>query len=214
MKRAYVQIMLRGEVFFLLPQRAMFRPSKKQLILSDIHLGKAGHFRKHGIALPAQSHLKDLDVLHFLLKSWDPSSVLILGDLFHSSYNKEWQWFKEMLNDYPRVRFLLVAGNHDILHHSEYDLFNLLKVDLLEEDNFIFTHHQLKKPKKLNIHGHVHPGLQLFGIAKQSIRLPCFYSGKTHFIMPAFGHLTGLHLLKREPFSDYYLIIDDSIVKL
>jgi DNA ligase-associated metallophosphoesterase len=214
MKKPYEEIQLQGELFYLLPQRAMYRPSKKQLILSDIHLGKASHFRKQGIALPIQSHLKDIDKLHFLLTTWEPLSVLILGDLFHSSYNKEWLWFKSLLSEHERVQFILVEGNHDVLQNELYNLPNLLKVKVLEEDKFIFSHHQLEQTEKLNISGHVHPGLQLHGIAKQSICLPCFYSGKTQFIMPAFGNLTGLHLLKREDCSDYYLILENGILRL
>lgn len=214
MKKPYEEIQLRGESFYLLPQRAMYRPSNRQLILSDIHLGKAAHFRKQGIALPIQSHLKDIDKLHFLLTTWQPLSALILGDLFHSSYNKEWLWFKSLLMEHQQVQFILVEGNHDILDNALYTLPNLLKVKVVEEENFIFSHHQLEKSEKLNISGHVHPGIQLFGTAKQSMSLPCFYSGKTHFIMPAFGNLTGLHLLQREDESDYYLIVEDGIVRL
>ncbi|MES2568078.1 MAG: ligase-associated DNA damage response endonuclease PdeM [Bacteroidota bacterium] len=214
MKKPYEEIKLQGESFYLLPQRAMYRPSKKQLILSDIHLGKAGHFRKQGIALPMQSHLKDIDTLQFLLKLWHPSTVLILGDLFHSTYNKEWLLFKSLLTGFEQIRFVLVEGNHDILDKEEYLLPNLSTVKVVEDSKFIFSHHQLPDPQKLNISGHVHPGIQLFGIAKQSIRLPCFYSGKTHFILPAFGHLTGIHLLEREDESDYYLIVEDGIVRL
>ncbi len=214
MKKPYEDIQLRGESFYLLPQRAMFRPSNMQLILSDIHLGKATHFRKQGIAIPIQSHLKDIDKLHFLVSTWQPLSVLILGDLFHSTYNKEWLKFKWLLMEHEKVQFILVEGNHDVLDDALYNLPNLLKVKIVEEEKFIFSHHQLKKSEKLNISGHVHPGLELFGTAKQSMRLPCFYSGQTHFIIPAFGNLTGLHFLQREDGSDYYLIVEDGIVKL
>jgi DNA ligase-associated metallophosphoesterase len=214
MKKPYEEIQLQGESFYLLPQRAMYRPSKRQLILSDIHLGKASHFRKQGIPIPMQSHLKDIDKLHFLLSTWEPLSVLILGDLFHSSYNKEWLWFKSLLTEHERTQVILVEGNHDVLANELYTLPNLLKVKTLEEEKFIFSHHQLDGGEKLNISGHVHPGLQLFGTAKQSMRLSCFYSGKTHFILPAFGELTGLHLLERETTSDYYVIVDCGIVKL
>src|SRR4051794_39447624 len=97
MRPSYLEIFLAAEPFYLLPQKAVYRPLQKQLILSDIHLGKASHFRKKGLALPAQSHLKDIDALHFLLNSWKPETVLILGDLFHSDYNREWLWFKSLL---------------------------------------------------------------------------------------------------------------------
>lgn len=208
----HIDISLAGEPFYLLPQKAMFRPERRQLILSDVHLGKATHFRKKGIAMPAQSHLKDLDRLHYLLRLWQPQSCMILGDLFHSDYNREWLWFKSLLMEFPDIGFVLVEGNHDRLHESAYAIDNLLRAELLEEEHFIFSHHPLKDPWKLNVCGHVHPGLRLHGTAKQSMSLPCFYFNGKHFILPAFGHLTGLYLLEREEQSSYYLVADNQVI--
>jgi len=213
-EEGYIEILLSGEPFYLLPHKALYRPLQRQLILSDVHLGKATHFRKMGIAMPAQSHLKDLDLLHYLLNRWQPQSVLILGDLFHSRYNREWLWFKSLLMQYPQVSFILVQGNHDVLHDSAYELPNLMKLDVLEEERFIFSHHPLPDPVQLNLCGHVHPGIRLSGSARQSISLPCFYHSQTHFILPAFGNLTGLYLLDREEGSSCYLVMQNSVVKL
>jgi DNA ligase-associated metallophosphoesterase len=210
----YLEIFLKQEPFFLLAQRALFRPRYKQLVFGDIHLGKATHFRKQGIPMPPQSHLKDIDTIHYLLNTWQPDTVLILGDLFHSEYNSEWLWFKSLLMAYPNVQFVLVEGNHDVMKEDVYDIPNLLKVRQIEELDFIFTHHPLDDPKKLNICGHLHPGIRLYGNARQSVKLPCFYKGQNHFILPAFGHLTGLQLLDREEDSEYYLVMNGGVTKL
>ncbi len=213
-KLLYKEIFLFDEPFYLLPQKAIYRPDKKQLIFSDIHLGKASHFRKNGIPMPGQSHLKDIDTLHYLLNTWKPETVLILGDLFHSIYNREWLWFKSFMIEYPDVEFILVEGNHDILKDSIYNSTNLFRTDLIEEVNFIFTHHPLKDTDKLNVCGHIHPGIFLAGRAKQNIKLPCFYVGKTHLILPAFGHLTGLQLLEKEENVQYFLIANRQVISL
>jgi DNA ligase-associated metallophosphoesterase len=214
MKKSYAEIILMEETFYLLPQKALYRPVQKQLILSDIHLGKASHFRKGGIPMPLQSHLKDIDKIHFLLNTWKPETVLILGDLFHSEYNSEWLWFKSLLMEYPDTQFVLVEGNHDILPSITYAIPNLLKIGLLEERNFIFSHHPLVESSKLNICGHVHPGLRITGIAKQSVQLPCFYKSETLLILPAFGDLTGLKLLERDQTSDYFLVLGDRVTQV
>jgi len=44
----------------------------------------------------------------------------------------------------------------------------------------------------------MHPGIRIDGLAKQSLILPCFYFNGSNFVLPAFGYLTGLFLLKRE----------------
>lgn len=211
---SYLEISLNNEPIFLLPQRAIFRPLKKQLILSDVHLGKGTHFRSHGLPLPGTAHLKDVDKLHFIIDKWQPQSVLILGDLFHSDYNREWLWFKSVLLHYYFVEFILVEGNHDILDNHHYSLANLLKTELLEDENFVFSHQPLDCAGKLNICGHVHPGLRIEGAAKQAEKLPCFYFNKTHLILPAFGYLTGLQILEREQGADYFVVAGNRVLPL
>ena len=41
-----------NQTFLLSAQRTVFWEEEKTLILSDLHLGKSGHFRKSGIAIP------------------------------------------------------------------------------------------------------------------------------------------------------------------
>lgn len=211
---SFIEICLAGESFLLLHHKALFRPSKRQLILSDLHLGKASHFRRKGIPMPGYSHVRDLERLAYLMRTWKPDTVMILGDLFHSDYNREWLWFEALLIDHSEVSFILVLGNHDILPEKAYQMTNLLRAERIEESEIIFSHHPLEHSAKLNICGHVHPGLEISGKAKQSFKLPCFYSEENLFIVPAFGELTGLYLLDKKSNSDYYLVTRDTIVKV
>jgi DNA ligase-associated metallophosphoesterase len=212
MTKNYLDILVEGQPFFLLPQRAAFRPDLRQLVIADLHLGKTTHFRKQGMALPETGLLKDIDKLHFLINKWRPVSVLLLGDLFHSDYNREWLWFKSLLKEYEEIKFILAEGNHDILEDKHYSMPNLLKTEILVEDNFVFSHHPLENCSRLNICGHIHPGIEIHAKAKQYFKLPCFYLNANHFIFPAFGHLTGLYILEQEQFSNYFLIAGDKVV--
>src|SRR5690606_331301 len=119
--------------------------------------------------------------LAHLLRTWKPKSVLLLGDLFHSELNREWLWFEALLREYEKVQFVLVMGNHDILPEKAYKIPNLEKKMWHEEKRFIFSHAPLGEVSKLNICGHIHPGLEISGKARQSFRLPCFYSDKNLF---------------------------------
>lgn len=209
----HLDIELGGERMWLLPQKAIYRPAVRQLMLSDVHLGKTSHFRKQGIALPAHSYVKDVDKLHFLLTQLEPHRVLILGDLFHSDYNREWLWLKSLLRSYPHIQFVLVEGNHDILSDGAYQVENLTKLPFLEEEHFIFSHHPLPDPAKLNFCGHVHPGFLLQGMARQSVKLPCFYHHGNHFILPAYGDLTGLYLMEKETTTCVYLVAENRVIE-
>lgn len=209
----HLEIILANETLFLLPQKAIYRPAKQELILSDLHLGKAAHFRKNGIPLPTPLKSKDLEILQELINRWKPQKIIILGDLFHSEYNSEWLTFQQFLNHNNLLSFVLVKGNHDVLLNQVYKIQNLIVVHKIEEPDFVFTHHPLNDSTKINFCGHLHPALKITGKAKQSITLPCFYFGVNNFIFPAFGSLTGLCVLKPQKEAKYYLVSLNRVVE-
>ncbi|HEY4936402.1 MAG TPA: metallophosphoesterase, partial [Puia sp.] len=49
--------------FWLTTDRTMFWEEEKALIVSDLHFGKTGHFRKSGIAVPPSVFKEDLQRL-------------------------------------------------------------------------------------------------------------------------------------------------------
>ncbi len=122
---ASVPFSLRGQTLWLLPQKAIFWEEQEILILADLHLGKAAHFRKAGIPIPSAIHHHDLNTLRQLISHFHPAQILILGDLFHSVYNKEWLDFENFLLDLSAYSFSLVKGNHDILPDAAYQISNL-----------------------------------------------------------------------------------------
>ena len=189
----YHETQIANEELWLLPDRALYWPREKMLVVADAHLGKAGHFRKNGIALPADLVLQDLARLQSLLDLYSPNQLVFLGDLFHSLPNQEWDWFGEWLATNPNIEAVLISGNHDtsVPHHSIST--RLLVVPELEASPFMLTHEPLKTfPEGLyNLCGHIHPGVRLVGKGSQSLRLPCFWFGEKTGILPAFGNLTG-----------------------
>lgn len=213
MINSHLEINLKSENFLLLPQKAIYRPAKQELIVSDIHLGKAAHFRKNGIPMPTPAKSKDLEILQQLINHWQAKKVIILGDLFHSDYNLEWDLFCQFLNQNLQILFVLVKGNHDILKPEIYIIPNLTVVDEIEEPEFIFTHHPLKNTYRINFCGHIHPALKITGNAKQSVTLPCFAFVGNNFILPAFGSLTGLYVLKWDKNSTHYLVGHNKVVE-
>ena len=62
--------------------------------------------------------------------------------------------------------------------------------------------------------GHVHPGIKLSGIAKQSLRFPCFYFGDQHAVLPAFSRFTGLHLITPRKRENAFAVVNDSVLKI
>ena len=81
------------EELLLHPLKALYWPFRKLLLLADLHLGKTFHFRREGFAVPARAGDLNWEKLIALLLDLQPERVIFLGDLFHSSYNPEWEEF-------------------------------------------------------------------------------------------------------------------------
>ena len=184
---------LLGENLFLHPYKALYWEAPKILLLADLHLGKATHFRKSGIPIPEAIHAPDLSRLAFLINYYHPARIIILGDLFHSSLNSSWSIFKKFCDENLKVKPDLVLGNHDILDPEYYDFMNVHQ-ERLTLDPFVLTHEPIDLTqinKYYNLCGHLHPSIKISGKAKQSLRVECFHFGKNHGILPAFGNFTG-----------------------
>lgn len=210
---------LRGERLFLLPERAIWWPSHKILIVADVHLGKATHFNKAGQALPNNRSVRDLRFLALLTGELQVERLIILGDLFHSDPNTELSLLKEFCDHIKPVQVELVAGNHD--RYTK----NLVKeagIHLLDDpyciEPFCFTHDAsvLEHQHEFYIlSGHVHPGIRLYGKGRQSLRLPCYYFGTTYGLLPAFGSLTGLYsICPEDPEDVVFGIAGEKVVRI
>ncbi len=210
------EISLRGEILQLLPEKAMYWPRESAILIADLHLGKITHFRKAGIALPPQSEDKNWQTLSRLIRKHKPKKLIILGDLFHSKYNDQWENFIDMTERYDDVDWILVKGNHDILRERHYDRSNLSICDYaLKVPPFLLTHEPDEVFEDLyTLCGHIHPGIRLKGMAKQSLRLPCFFFGQQVGILPAFGVFTGLHVLHPNKDDRVMVIAEDQIVEI
>lgn len=194
----------------MLPERAVYWNDKSLLILSDLHLGKAGHFRKHGVPISRNIHLTDLQILESLIQSQKPQEVILLGDLFHSFENNEWQDFLRFLEVYDFIKFTLVEGNHDIL--SEYPE-HLKVVPQLDVPPFSFTHIK-EESEHYNLSGHIHPGVQMRGRGRQSITIPCFTFREDHAVLPAFGQFTGIKKIRPKREDRVYGIVSEGVIEL
>ncbi len=212
---------VRGNTFWVSPERCLFWEEKNTLILADLHLGKSGHFRKEGIAVPQNVYKADLQRLMAQLYLYKVERVIIAGDLTHSSVNRELDLFLKWRKDFSLLQIDLVKGNHDILEDSWYAEANIQVSNWkLSEPPFIFLH-DLKAEKNLaeeekdlyRFTGHVHPGITLKGAGKQTLRFPCFYFTKEYCVLPAFSRFTGTFNVKPSPGETAFAIVGDSIMK-
>ena len=203
-----------GEVFVLMPHKAIYWPKMKALFVADLHLGKINHFRRSGIPLPSKANDRNIEVLVDLLHETKPDRVICLGDLFHSHYNPEWEVFGEIVKHFKMMSFELVLGNHDIMSDLQYQRKGIALHDQLIIERFIFTHHPLEEidPGGYNFAGHLHPGVSLYGKGRQALTLPCFWFGAQQALLPAFGVFTGLARIRPVRGDKVFVIVEDTIM--
>ena len=178
--------------FTITNQKVLYWKNQEALLLSDLHVGKAAHFRKHGIAMPHGIFQQDLRRLDALVMHYQPKQIYIIGDLLHAGDNSEVQAFCHWRKKTAHVRLHLVRGNHDRLTEKLVQDFALESCELeYDFDDFIFRHEPEKNSKKFQFCGHVHPGMVLRTAVKK-YRLPAYVCTDQHFILPAFSDFTGL----------------------
>ena len=197
-----------GELW-LWPGFAVSRPQYSQLLVADVHLGKAAHFRSLGVPVPDQVTEESLLRLSDLLIRSQAKSLVVLGDLIHdhralSALEPLWAQWREL---HAGIEIKLIVGNHDRRSLALLRTQRLTGLILCEEpykDQSLWLAHEAKAfagqvssdvSPVLGLCGHEHPVISIpdRSIARR-IRRPCFYLDHQHMLhLPAFGSFTGGH---------------------
>ena len=209
-----LMIALAGEEIILSPEKALYWPAEKALVVADMHLGKTALFRQFGVPIPAALLTHDLARLTSLISLYQPRKLIVVGDMFHQDFNSDLQVFTEWRNTFETLQIILVQGNHDKLPMLQY---RYMGIDLYRPNLNISPFHFVHKPgnesaQKFTISGHLHPGVKLTGVARQAIKLPCFRVSATSIVLPAFSAFTGLDVSRCTESCDYYAVLKDRVV--
>lgn len=212
------KIQKQGLELLLTTQRVVHIPSVEALVLSDLHVGKSGHFQKYGIPIAKNVLLNDLQRLQDCIEHFVPKKVIVVGDLFHAEYNSDLETFHQWLQNFRNIAFILVRGNHDRLPNSLYQKLNLMVFnETWQLDDFEFVHdtenHQFEE-QKITFSGHIHPGVFLKGKGRQRIKLPCFVETHHEIVLPAFSEFTGLNTKFERENAKFYGFTKDRIIDL
>lgn len=208
-----------NETFILHPSRCLYWEREEALILSDLHLGKTGHFRKEGIAVPQQVYREDLHRLFTVIQYFGPKKVLLAGDLFHSRANLEWEWFAKWRKDFAATEFTLILGNHDKLPPGIAEQMEIAVVNELLVNQILLVHNaEDANPADNNaaglICGHIHPAVQVPTGIRQSAKLPCFHFSETTCTLPAFSLFTGTHAIRPRAKDRVFVIAEGKIIEI
>ncbi len=209
---------IRNHSVWLSSHRCMYWEEEKALIISDLHFGKTGHFRKAGIPVPQNVYKDDLQRLVAQVQYYQPKKLVIVGDMFHSEMNKELELFKRWRSNFSELSVLLVKGNHDILNDNWYYEAGIeIHDQCLTITNFTFIHDisdSITGNENYFFSGHLHPGISIKGAGKQSLHFPCFYFTENYCVIPAFSRFTGTCGINPQKNETVFAIVENSIVQL
>ena len=214
MKIVCRDIQIGSSHLLLCNQRVVFWPELSALILADLHVGKAAHFRKNGIAIPSSVLMQDLQRLEYLIDFFSASRLIINGDLIHAGDNSEVDLFCAWREKRADLRFDLVKGNHDRL---TVDLTDKLCLDStqtrLPYHDFTIVHEFDPEIDAFQVTGHVHPGVRI-PTKTSAIRLPCFALSDKQLLLPAYSHFTGLDIHHSPKNGRCFAFTDEAIYEL
>ena len=135
-----INVHFQEEELLLSAQRVLYYPAEKTLVISDVHLGKAGHFRRYGIPIPTEVNQDNLSRLSQVITQFNPERLIFLGDLFHSETNSEWDDFEHWRRQFSALSMTLILGNHELYSAQKYEDLGLQVLPHLDVKNIRFLH--------------------------------------------------------------------------
>ena len=187
-----------GTTLWLLPQRAVWWPAARTAFVADVHFGKAATFRRAGQPVPHGTTADNLARLDAVLAVTGAQHLVFLGDFLHArsgAADALWSQLLPWRERHAAVRMTLVRGNHD-LHAGDPPA--ALDIALVNEPwrpvqdiDLLACHHPQAVEGGTVLAGHWHPTATLRGLARDSVKAPCFALNPGLLVLPAFGAFTG-----------------------
>lgn len=210
-----LEIQLGGADLVLCPERAAYRAPRHELLLADVHIGKAAAFRRAGRPMPPGTTRRELERIDALVCRLGARRLTLLGDLFHDEVEPESptaRTFQAWLRAQRGLEVNLVRGNHD--RHA-VELIEYLNLPAVEEpvasEGLIYRHHPGGAGPY--VAGHVHPGARLMDRTDRA-RLPVFWARAEGLVLPAFGQFTGLQVVAPSATDRLYAVTPSAVLQV
>ena len=169
---------------------ALYLPSERTLLMSDLHLEKASSYARRGVFLPPYDTRATLAAAALALAAFNPRRVISMGDSFHDRFGAD----RLDAVDAAALRglqagrdWLWLIGNHDP------DAARNLDGDVANDhalSGIILRHEPLPACPSPEIAGHLHPAAKV-KLRGKAVRRRCFISDGTRLVMPAMGAYAG-----------------------
>lgn len=219
----------------LTPERAVYLPCERALLLADTHWGKAEALRRRGIGVPSGTGDEQRDRLTRVIERVGPRRVIVLGDLVHAPIGLSERVIERARSWVEAVGPLgvdsveLVAGNHDATLGGERLSAFLGRVGIADLGpearlgcGLVLRHHPpeqaagrwaLGDAGGYMLCGHVHPAVVLRGMG-DTVKLPCFWADDDRCVLPAFSRFIAGKRVRPGPRDRVFAAARDRVVAL
>ncbi|KAB0566329.1 DEAD/DEAH box helicase [Pseudomonas palleroniana] len=208
-------ITLEKQELWLLPDKAIYWPARRCLLIADAHFGKASAYRSLGQPVPQGTTQENLTKLDQLLAAFACEQVIFLGDFLHGPGSHASDTLGALRAWRERHRGLsltLIRGNHD---KRAGDPPADLRIEVIPEPllmgPFALQHEPDAHASHHVLAGHVHPVYRLRGKGRQSLRLACFQIGRRISLLPAFGAFTGGYPVSPSDDEQIFVVADQGV---
>lgn len=179
-----------GSHFELAGEAALYWPSRRALLVADLHLEKASSYAMGGQFLPPYDSRATLEELAGLVRKYAVETVYCLGDNFHDDGGEERleaEAAAVLRQMTASLQWHWIVGNHDPGMAANW---GGLVCDEYCVDGILLRHEADPKDVRPEMSGHFHPKYRQ-EIRGRLVSRRCFVSSASKLILPAFGALTG-----------------------
>ncbi len=183
-----------GHDLLALRSGALFWPTRRALLVADLHFEKASWFAASGQMLPPYDSLATLADLTALVEATGAREIWCLGDSFHDDAGCERlpaEAQARLCALSAAARWTWITGNHDAGSGAGLvDRYGGTVLAEAEVDGLVLRHEAAPDEARPELSGHFHPKLRV-RVRGRNVARRCFVATPTKLILPAFGALTG-----------------------
>lgn len=184
------EIQVNGERLVADADGALVWPTRRTLVVADLHLEKGSSYGRHGTFLPPYDSRSTLNRLSALAIRHKPRRIIALGDSFHDpdAPRRLAPGDRAALEALTRRHdWIWIAGNHDPAPPEDW---GGTVMPELTEGALVFRHAAVPGRAVGEISGHYHPKAAV-RVRGRLVSNRCFVSDGRRLILPSFGAYTG-----------------------
>jgi len=165
-------------------------------VLGDLHLGYEKAMEDEGMYLPRINTDSIRDSLNRILSKYEPSRVVLLGDIKHDFRRAKYESREEVKSVMnlliEAAEVVVIKGNHDNFLQNILSDLGLLVADYVDIAGYRLEHGHVDSGVRPVIIGHEHPSVRIPGAISGGLKMQCFVHARRDgvIVLPPFSPLS------------------------